>query len=411
MKVTLSRLPLVNTVGIRIVGNHFLRLSLAMSFSDNFTMNSRVKSDSDLVEPVALHTPIATQWKTLAEYLHNTVVLVSAKTGRWELVRWFSHTTGKRNAVVGERTQYHNAHTLLQCLGACAMPELPIKVVYYGSEPDLTPTGLVAGDVAIDTHFAHNGQLYHSAVNVVLHDRTTTLFLKDNSLYRKHATVATPAEFGLVQTPGLSPVLLRTPISRDSLCTPHLTWNGVEHMPPNQQSNPVSLHDRLLSDGVFKRSAHSIQDTRNSQTHLIETAHLPYRSTYHIYGEAANGTVYRLPPGIDYPKGKCDCEVHVSAHGRVSLNGHVAIDWTACARPLATLEDGVYTILKHQAMPVTATGRQKRKLCLAETEQLYLAQDDVHLEHATKFRKMGTYHDAQRKRRARIQLLYTNAAH
>ena len=65
----------------------------------------------------------------------------------------------------------------------------------------------------------------------------------------------------------------------------------------------------------------------------------------------------------------------------------------------------------HRAMPTTATGRQKRKLCLAETEQLYLAQDDLDVEHATKFRKMGTYHDAQRKRRARIQMLHNNAAH
>ena len=137
----------------------------------------------------------------------NTVVLVNAKTGRWELVRWFSHTTGKRNAVVARNDKCRNAHTLLQCLEACALAKLPIKVVYYGSGPDLTPTGLQAaagsGDDTDtdddeakedDRRFLHTGRLYHTAVDVALHGRTTTLFVRESSLYRKHATPAMPAQ-------------------------------------------------------------------------------------------------------------------------------------------------------------------------------------------------------------------------
>ena len=382
-----------------------------------------LKNLAGLVQPLAVHTPIATQWQTLSEHLRNTVVLVNAKTGHWELVRWFSHTTGKRNAVVGARAKYRNAHTLLQCLEACALAKLPIKVVYYGSGPDLTPVGLQAAanseggadadDEATEDskRFPHVGRLYHAAVDVVLHGRTTTLFVRESSLYRRHATAAAAADFGLVATPNLEPALLRAPITRDSLCTPHLTWDGTEHIPPNaaQPEHSVTLLERLRANAAFKRSARPIQEALNSQVQLVDTARLPYRATHHMYGEAADGTLYRLPLGLAYPDG--GCEVHVSAHGRVSLDGRILIDWTAGAKPLTALADGVYTVLEHHTMPATGTGRQKRKLCLAETEQLHLAQDDLDVEHATKFRKMGTFYNAQRKRRARIQMLHNNAAH
>ncbi|KAK3260049.1 hypothetical protein CYMTET_30979 [Cymbomonas tetramitiformis] len=380
-----------------------------------------------------MHTPIARQWQNLTKRLKNTVVLVDSERGRWELVRWFSNTSGKRNSVVGDQLNYRNVRTLLQCIEACALTKLPILVVYYASTLDLKPRGLwTCRDVDKDTieneesredddgrgdekKFPNTGRLYHKAVAMEVHGQPTTLFVKRNVLYRRIATSTDPMHFGIIETDTIEPALLRTPLDARFKCVPHITWNGEEHRltlgqdiastdPSELSSVPLQQRIFTMKPTPLDKLAQKIEDAGESRVHLVATGTVLYRKIVRKYGQDKNGKIYRLPDGLEYPAEACT--INVGTDGRVSVNDCISIDWKQKADLLTTLPDGTYTILQHRI----ATKGGKRKLCLQETETLYFAQNDVDVYHARKFRKMGTYRDHNGPLLARIEMIHNNAA-
>ncbi|KAK3250361.1 hypothetical protein CYMTET_40257 [Cymbomonas tetramitiformis] len=167
---------------------------------------------------------------------------------------------------------------------------------------------------------------------------------------------------------------------------------------------PASHDGSIITLDEDEEANRGCDDAGESRVHLVATGTVRYRKIVRKYGQDKSGKIYRLPDGLEHPAEACT--VDVGADGRVSVNDRISIDWKQKADSLTTLPDGIYTILQHRI----ATKGGKRKLCLQETDKLYFAQTDVDVEHARKFRKMGTYRESNGPLLARIEMIHNNAA-
>jgi hypothetical protein len=356
---------------------------------------------ADLMHPVVRRNPIRRQWSNLCAKLGSTVVLVNAATGRWELVRWFSSCSEKRNAVVGNKPKYQNPGALLQALAHCSLAKLPVLLVLYGGSPESVrsvqwkPVEEAADRKRKcgydDAPFAKIQRVHFHTKHLALVS-SSTLFLKESALYSQQCVQADPSAYGIMETENLTPAMLRTPLRANAMCTPALTIDGQHFEPPSAPD--TSLAGQLASS---RSAAKRIEQLLGCKVRLVEVHARPYRTTKHWYGLDESGNQYRLPelPQVEYTNG---CEVSVSLQGKVSVDGYAPIDWTKRAAPLAALPDDSATT--HEVSAVSG-----RKLALRGHEQLYLQHRDAPLATGTRFRKVSV-----RQRTAVLHVIHNNTA-